>query len=50
MGRVVFPLWGPLDRWWLPCYLRLKLELILTPIRVRCDGDKRSPVPIYSDV
>ena len=34
MGRFVFPLWGPLDRWWVPCYLRLKLELVLTPIRV----------------
>ena len=34
MGRFVFPLWGPLDRWWLPSYLRLKMELALTPIKV----------------
>ena len=34
MGRVVVPLWGPLDRWWLPSYLRLKMELALTPIKV----------------
>ena len=48
MGRVVFPLWGPLDRWWIPCYTRLNLSLVLTPIKEDAGADLTFEFPFPS--
>ena len=48
MGRLVFPLWGPLDRWWLPCYTRLNLGLVLTPIKEDAGADLTFEYPFPS--
>ena len=36
-GRILAPLWGPIDRWWgPPTYCRVSPGLALTPLQVCC--------------
>ncbi|GAX72744.1 hypothetical protein CEUSTIGMA_g200.t1 [Chlamydomonas eustigma] len=48
MGRVIRPWWGPFERWWEPTYFRLKLELILTPLKEDAGADMTFEYP-YPD-
>lgn len=38
-ARVALPLAGPLERWWVPSYCRVKPELVLTPLEEDAGAD-----------